>query len=71
MYANKLFEIGIIYYFLYVMFFWELGAVASNGDRFLQVFKAFDLEQTCGAELEFFMKNPQTFLNSITFSTRF
>ncbi len=30
MYANKLFEIGIIYYFLYVMFFWELGAVASN-----------------------------------------
>jgi hypothetical protein len=30
MYANKLFEIGIIYYFLYVMFFWELSAVASN-----------------------------------------
>jgi hypothetical protein len=31
MYANKLFKIGIIYYFFCVMFlFWELGAVASN-----------------------------------------
>ncbi len=30
MYANKLFEIGIIHYFLYVIFFWELGSVASN-----------------------------------------
>ncbi len=37
--------------------------IPQNVDRFLQVFKAFDLEQTCGAELEFFTKNPQTFLN--------
>jgi hypothetical protein len=32
--ANKLFKIGIIYYFLYVMFlFWELGAFVSNSNR--------------------------------------
>ncbi len=30
MYGNKLFEIGIIHYFLYVMFLGELGAVASS-----------------------------------------
>ncbi len=32
-------------------------------DCCLQVIKAFDLKQTCGAELEFITKNPQTFLN--------
>jgi hypothetical protein len=32
-YANKLFEIGIIYYyFICYVFFWELGAVASNAN---------------------------------------